>query len=574
MTLAHGRCAPVDASTARRPPLPVELALVAIALLPLACAAPPPPAASAAAPRPTRGYLVVSIDTLRADRLGCYGYAKPTSPFIDELARRGTLFEEAYSQYPSTLVSHMSIFTGLYPREHGVVTADAVLAPAIETFPQVFQRAGFHTAGFTEGGYVSGRYGFRRGFDTFRARDRNGNRLVEKTFAHGVQFLAGLPPGARFLLFLHTYAVHSPYDAPERYRRPFWPDPPPPGAIDGTPRALNAANASEQPLSPAAIDYLGALYDAGIRETDEALRGLFAELRRLDLADDLTVVVTADHGEELREHGRFHHTQLYREVMRVPLLVLHPDRRQPVRQRGVVQLVDLAPTLYQLAGLRPTGRPSGRSLAGLVGRPAPAGEGAAWAEGEAGVRALYRQQGAAFDSLLLFDPPSDVWLGRRLLFDVAPGELAFQARAFGTSRMLQASAPGGAELSLPLATEWTPVRVPVAAAGRVRLEVDGCGPPAGASRRDVVCYGFQVRGVRPVRRELYDLTADPGQRHDLAPRHGDVTRRLTRALLAFRPQPRAAGATAPLDAELAARLESLGYAGQVQAVRPRPAPQR
>ncbi|HXT19598.1 MAG TPA: sulfatase [Thermoanaerobaculia bacterium] len=526
-------------------------------------------ASTAAAP--TRGYVVISIDTLRADHLGCYGYAKPTSPFLDELARRGTLFEEAYAQYPSTLVSHMSMFTGLYPREHGVIAADAVLAPQIESLPEVFQRAGFRTAGFTEGGYVSGRYGFRRGFDTFVARDRAGERPLARTFARGVEFLAGLPAGARFFLFLHTYAVHSPYDAPERYRLPFWPGPPPAGGIDGTPFALNSANATEQELSPAAIEYVSALYDAGIRETDETLRRFFAELARLGLAGDTTVVVTSDHGEELRDHGRFHHTQLYREVLRVPLIVVHPRRSGGVRQRAIVQLVDLAPTLYDLAGLRPKEKTSGVSRAGLVGTPAPAAEGSAWAEGETGERALYRAHGGAVESLLLFDPPAESWTSRSLSFDIAPGpgggELAFEARAFGNARQLRVSGPAGAPYAQRIATEWTPVRLPLAAAGRVRLEVDGCAAPPGAKRRDALCYGFQLRGLRPVRMELYDLAADPAQRHDLARTRGDASRRLARDLLAFRPRPRAGAVESPLDAELAAQLEALGYAGQVRAAK-------
>src|SRR5690242_11731876 len=133
-------------------------------------------------PRSTRGYILISIDTLRADHLGLYGYPKPTSPFLDSLARRATVFDEAYSQFPSTLVSHMSMFTGLYPREHGVFPPNAVLSEKIETLPEVFQRNGFRTAGFTEGGYVSGRYGFRRGFDQFVSRDRDRHRMVEATF--------------------------------------------------------------------------------------------------------------------------------------------------------------------------------------------------------------------------------------------------------------------------------------------------------------------------------------------------------------------------------------------------------
>ena len=96
-------------------------------------------------PRATRGYVLISIDTLRADHLGLYGYPRPTSPFLDSLARRATVFEEAYAQFPSTLVSHMSMLTGLYPREHGVFPPNAVLSPKVEMLAEVFQRAGFRT---------------------------------------------------------------------------------------------------------------------------------------------------------------------------------------------------------------------------------------------------------------------------------------------------------------------------------------------------------------------------------------------------------------------------------------------
>jgi arylsulfatase A-like enzyme len=369
----------------------------------------------------------------------------------------------------------MSMFTGLHPEEHGVLRHDAVLADDVETFPEVFQRAGFQTAGFTEGGYVSGRYGFRRGFDRFRSRDKTGERQLRHTFARGVAFLESLAPADRFLLFLHTYAVHSPYDAPERYRQPFWPGPPPTGAIAGTPKALEAANDSRQPLTPAAVAYVGALYDAGIRETDEVLRAFFADLDRLGLGDAVTVLITSDHGEELRDHGRFHHTQVYREVVRVPLLVLHPSRRRPTRRAEVVQLVDLAPTLYELAGLPFRGRPSGRSLARRIGVPSRDDDGrrgAARALGETGEQALYRRDGIRVESVLL-----------RL-----DGEREARARV-----------------------------------------------------------------------EYYDVTADPGQRRNLAGSHRGRTREMLQQLLAFELRPRETTPTEPLDEELRRQLEALGY---------------
>ena len=120
------------------------------------------------APEPTRGVILISLDTLAADHLSAYGYERETSPFLDSLAARGTLFENAIVQYPSTLVSHVSMFTGLYPQEHGVLPfSSRRLSAAIDTLPERFAHHGFRTAGHTEGGYVSRDFGFERGFDEF-----------------------------------------------------------------------------------------------------------------------------------------------------------------------------------------------------------------------------------------------------------------------------------------------------------------------------------------------------------------------------------------------------------------------
>jgi arylsulfatase A-like enzyme len=529
-------------------------------------AASEPPSARERAPRATRGYVVLSIDTLRADHLGCYGYPRPTSPFLDSLAKRATLFEEAYAQYPSTLVSHMSMFTGLHPREHGVVPPNTVLSPEVETLPEVFQRHGFRTAGFTEGGYMRGSFGFRRGFDEFAARDRNRARTVEQTFGRGVRFLNTLGPDDRFFLFLHTYAVHAPYDAPERYREPFWTGPPPAGAIPATPPALSRHNAQGGPLPQPVLHWLRALYDAGIRQTDEVVKGFFADLERLGLADDVTVIVTSDHGEEFQEHGLLNHTQLYREVMRVPLLVIHPDQRSAVRHPGVVQLVDLAPTLYELARLKPSGRPSGVSLAGLLGRPAPPISpppppgNTAWAETD-GSRAVYRGGRTALESLLLFDPPAGEWINRRVAADAPGGELAFEARSFLEPRRLTVRRGREVLAEAALTPEWTPVRLATDGPARLLLEADGCVPPPSEEKWDFRCHSFQVRGMRLARVELYDVSRDPGQSRDLSRDRTRATRVLLRDLLAFNPKPVAAGAAAPaLDPELRARLRALGYA--------------
>lgn len=512
-------------------------------------------------PRATRGYILISIDTLRADHLGLYGYPRPTSPFLDSLARRATVFEEAYAPFPSTLISHMSMFTGLHPREHGVFPPNAVLSPEVETFPEVFQRHGFRTAGFTEGGYVSGRFGFRRGFDTYVSRDRSHrHRPLENTFRRGVEFLESLGAEDRFLLFLHTYAVHTPYDAPERYRKPFWPGDPPPGAVPATGPVLTRLNRTgERPPEPA-VDWLKALYDAGIRQTDEVLQRFFADLERLGLADEVTVVITSDHGEEFLDHGLFNHTQVYRETMRVPLLVIHPDHRSAVRHGGIVELIDLAPTFYELARLQPGGRPTGESLARLLGRALPPLPDTAWTESMGGVRAVYRGERRELESLLLFAPRPGDWLSRRTVFDAPGGELAFEARSFEEPRRLVVRQGEEVLAEVALTPDWTPVRVAMEGPARLVLEADGCGVPGGAeARRDEDCHAFQVRGLRLARIELYDVSRDPRQLRDLSRERTRTTRTLLRDLLAFNPAPVAEASAAPLDPELEKSLRSLGY---------------
>ncbi|MES1240680.1 MAG: sulfatase [Acidobacteriota bacterium] len=546
----------------------MALALVVIAAITTSgCggkAEPPAARASGDIPRATRGYILISIDTLRADHLGCYGYAKPTSPFLDSLARRATLFEEAYAQYPSTLVSHMSMLTGLHPREHGVYPPSSVLSDKVEILPEVFQRAGFRTGAFTEGGFLRARYGFRRGFDVFSAQDRQGARKIKATFGRAVRFLEGIKPEDRFFVFVHTYAVHTPYDAPPKYREPFWNGGEPPGAIPATGPGLTRHNATGERLQPPVVDWLTALYDAGIRQTDEVVRDFFADLARLGLDDEVTVIVTSDHGEELHDHGKLSHTRLYRETLHVPLLVVHPDQRSAVRHRGVVQLLDLPATLYDLARLKPRDRSSGVSRAGLLGREAEPVAGTAWAEVAGGERAVYRGEARSLESLLLFDPSPDDWIPRRASFDVSGETLTFEARSFGRPRRLAVRQNGQILGEAALTPEWAAVRpVRLAGPGRVELEADGCvmeePEHTHGGQGEYKCRGFQVRGVRLSRVELYDVANDPGQRRDLARERSRSTRVLLRDLLAFKPRVVAEASAPPLDPETEKNLRALGY---------------
>jgi len=515
---------------------------------------------------PTRGYVLISIDTLRADHLGLYGYQRPTSPFLDSLAERATVFENAIVQLPGTLPSHMCIFTGLYPAEHGVYPPDGILSPDTPTLPEVFRRGGFRTAGFTEGGYVAGRFGFARGFDQFNDEVAKRANDVETTFARGAGFLASLAPEQRFFLFLHTYAVHDPYTPPEPYRSLFAGAPPPDTFPPTGPNFVHF-NHGHGTISGETLAYYKALYDAKIRYTDDVLGWFFAELSRLGLAEQTTVIITADHGEEFLEHGKMVHEQVYHELLHVPLLIVHPDPRARARIDAVVQSIDIAPTLYDLARLAPPARVSGTSLVPyLAGARAPLRR-EAYAEAFAsGDRAVYQARGDDLYQLIVRRPAMEAgaaWVSRSLSFDWPGGSEGVAVRGYQQPRRLRIAVDETPLTEITLEpNRWT--NLPLAGVAhdppsRVLLDADGCLAPSSLSdSTDDRCLAFQIRGTTAQRRELYDIRRDPTEVRDLSRVSRDLGREIEQALESYhwqRPTP----ATKDLEPALRERLRALGY---------------
>lgn len=305
--------------------------------------------------------MLISIDTLRADRLGSYGYERDTSPFLDELAGGGARFTQAVVAAHGTAPSHASILTSLPQEVHRVAYADPAVAalPEDVTLLQEYLRGeGYVTLAVTGGGNVGRRLGFDRGFDRFsqRARKVRGGvrRMVGMIRSH-------LESGKPIFAFFHTYQVHSPYLPPESYRGIF-------GKYDSTfvPTSENLLAIAREPrahLSEEDLAHVEALYDAGIRYTDDTLRDFFAQLKDLGFLDDVVLAVTSDHGEEFEEHGGLlHRGLLYDELLRVPLIF--QGRGIPsgsVDERRVTSL-DVAPTLLGCAGLEIPPEMQGRDL--------------------------------------------------------------------------------------------------------------------------------------------------------------------------------------------------------------------
>ncbi len=542
--------------------------LAAIAACALALAACQRPAAAPPIPAATRGYVLISLDALRPDHLGAYGYKRDTSPFLDSLAARGVLFERAFSHYPSTLASHLTIFTGLYPQEHGVFRPERSLDPAIETLPQRLQAQGFRTGGFTEGGFMTGAYGFERGFDRFDDPRYRADTDVERTVERGLEFLAGLGPEERFFLFLHTYSIHDPYTPPEGYRGLFWPGEPPPGAFESTGPNLRAVNRGELAVTPEIVAHLASQYDASIRYVDDVLAGFWARVEQLGLADELTLIVTSDHGEAFYEHGKLAHMQVYPEDLRVPLIMVHPELAEPVRVPALVGLVDLAPTLYELMRVEPPARLSGRSLAPYLTAPDVRLGDEVYGEAldRENLRTLLREQDGTAYQVILFEPEigrEGTWITREVTFQPGTDKLEFETYSFHRPRTVRVLTGGEEVASFEAGTDWQPMTVtlpPGPPRREVTLATDDCESPRALGKSDDArCLSFQVRGMPLRRSELYDLGADPGARDDISRDRLDLHRLMLRRLLDYTFEPVAAGQKRELSGETVKTLRDLGY---------------
>lgn len=297
-----------------------------------------------AAPSPAkrRNVILISLDTLSADHLDVYGYPHPTAPFMTaEFGQRGAVFENAVAASTVTGPSHMSMFTSALPSVHGLgATAKNVDPPlARKLLAELLHDSGFRTGAFTENAAIYSGDGFARGFDEYyeqKGRFALTKGYVREIFGRGTAWWKRHRGKPRFL-FLHTYQVHGPYKPPRGYLRKVFGESPP-----GTNRHK---------------------YDAEIRNTDDALRDFFEELRREGDLENTVVMIVSDHGEEFGEHGYFGHgITLHSEMVHVPLMLSGEGIPAELRVATPVSHVDIMPTILDLAAVPVPPGLSGRSL--------------------------------------------------------------------------------------------------------------------------------------------------------------------------------------------------------------------
>jgi arylsulfatase A-like enzyme len=336
--------------------------------------APPPPAYTAAAPdpsRPRRNVLLISLDSLRADHVGAYGYKRDTSPSFDRFAKDGVLFRNAISTSSWTLPTHLTMFTGRSQLSHGVVVDTLVLSTAIPTLGQIFKEAGYATAGFVSGPYVGGHYGYDRGMDTYTDFSASWGKGAEARAAilsptineKAIEWLdkAHKEP---FFLFLHYFDIHYDFVPPAPYDTMF--DPDYTGTMDG--RFFIERDDVHAKMDPRDLEHIRALYDGEIRYTDEHVGRILDKLKALGVYDDTVVLITSDHGDEFFEHGnKGHHRTVYDEVLRIPFALRLPGGEHSGKTIDEqVSLLDVFPTLLDAAGFRVPSDVEGESLAGWL----------------------------------------------------------------------------------------------------------------------------------------------------------------------------------------------------------------
>lgn len=351
--------------------------------------------------------LWIVADTLRADRLSLYGHRRVTSPRIDAWARStGTTFLQAVASSTWTLPSHVSMLTGLRSASHGVRYPRERLGAGLPYLPEILWREGYATRAVTGGGFVDSGHGFARGFDRFDSWTgaAGGAEEIASQTPKVVRWLDDRPRRPSFLFF-HTYETHAPFRTREPHFSQLFPG-------SGLPRDLEISMRPDprEGLRVAASglleahtgrfletsgpdrDLVGALYDSGVAEMDEHVGTILEQLEKVGTRRDTIVVFTSDHGESLGEHGLYGHGNLYEDNVRIPLVLSYPRRfPEPRTVSAQARLVDLVPTLLELAGLESISGLDGASLVPLL-------EGDPGAGPDARISAAWTNRGVAVRS--------------------------------------------------------------------------------------------------------------------------------------------------------------------------------
>jgi arylsulfatase A-like enzyme len=305
--------------------------------------------AQAALPDSAFNIVLLTVDALRPDHLGCYGYPRDTSPTIDSLAATGAIFNNAVVQYPMTSPNFATMFTGTYPSTHGITRVRTVLDDSNLTLAEVLQAAGYHTAAAITNGNLYPVFKYSQGFDEYH---RCGHKQPEKVTRTALEWLGSTPPEP-FFLWMHYTEPHGPYQPTPPYDKMFDP-------ADNPKTSTMGSEAKEKRVSGAI-----ARYDGSIRRTDHAIRRLLAGFREMGYSKNTLLVFTTDHGESFGEHGYYfgHGAYAYEATVRAALFITFPGVIPPgLSVDAPVGTVDIMPTVLDAVGIPIGDRIEGHSF--------------------------------------------------------------------------------------------------------------------------------------------------------------------------------------------------------------------
>ena len=307
--------------------------------------------------------ILVSIDTLRADRVGAYGAIYNVTPMLDHLAAKGVIFKNTYSPAPWTLPAHASLFTGVYPTTHKAIDDKVYIDPKIPMLAEKLREAGYNTAAFVSHYYLSKDYGFDRGFKKFVM---NIDAPAETMTDLAINWLKKNRKSS-FFLFLHYFDPHTPYNPPLNYARKHYPA----GVrvVQGTTKdVISVIQKWPSDEAKETLRGLEALYLGEIDFVDSSFSELYKYLQNWNLDTDTILIVVSDHGEEFMDHGLMEHGfTLHEEQLRVPFII-HCPKRFPSHQTidPKVSLIDVMPTLLDMLHIPIPKSVQGRSLLPLI----------------------------------------------------------------------------------------------------------------------------------------------------------------------------------------------------------------
>jgi len=292
--------------------------------------------------------LLIVADALRADHLGCYGYDRPTSPSIDKFAAEALVFKKAMSNSPWTKPSMGSVFTSLYPHEHGAMSWSSNLSDKCLTLAELLRNRNYLTFAIQTNPSTTKNHNFKQGFQHYKEMALERGETVTSNFNSWIKKIKKAP----FFAYLHYMDTHVPYNAPKEFAQIF-------GLKDTTlftPGEFQTADVrllNEIGLTDENKRNLLSLYDGAIKYFDHNFRKIIDNLKKQGILDKTIIILIADHGEEFWEHGGFAHGHnLYREVLHVPLIMKYSTKLPSKKINSFVQLLDLFPTVLRIAGIR------------------------------------------------------------------------------------------------------------------------------------------------------------------------------------------------------------------------------